>query len=157
MDERKRIKVLSRGPIECCGFIYGPILTPYMETLSKIFKMVSANVHVVEVLEDGTEVRLTVENLKKDNSVKPVEESKVEEPVVEPTVEEEIPTEEVTHEEVESTEKDCEPEAVEVVEDEVKLETIEPETTEEVAEEKIEIRKTDEAHNRNKNKFNNRR
>ncbi len=141
-NEKKRIKVLSRGPIECCGFIYGPILTPYWETLAKIFKMVSANIHVVEVLEDGTEVKLTVENFKRDNTVTPVVEAT-------PEVVEEV-KEDIQEEVVEEVE--VEPTVVEEVEDEIKLETIEPETTEEPVVEKTETRTTDEVNNRNSNR-----
>ena len=145
MDEKKKIKILSTGPIECCGFVWGPVLTPYMETTSKIFKMISAVIHVVEVLEDGTEVRLTVENLRKDNSVEPeVKEDVIEEPKAEEVVE--VPS-------IESEQVEEVTEVTETVDD-VKLETIEV-AEEPKAEEVVEEVKpiiTDEVNNRNNNK-----
>jgi len=154
MDERKKIKILSSGPIECCGYIWGPVLTPYMELTSKIFKMISSGVHVVEVLEDGTEVKLTVENLKKDNAVTP-------EPTEEPEVIEEKPTMEdsVVEEVVEGPSIEPE-ESVEEATD-VKLEAIEPEVTEEESTEEVveEVKPvvTDEVNNRNNNRNKHRR
>lgn len=152
MNEKKKIKILSTGPIECCGFVWGPVLTPYMEDVSKIFKMISAGIHVVEVLEDGTEVKLTVENLKKDNSVVEPRPEETMDPVVEePTEEEKV--EEVSDDETPNVEVT---EVTETVDD-VKLETItvteepkEEEKVEEVSETKTIV--TDEVNNRNNNR-----
>jgi len=63
----KNIKILSRTPIRAKGGIYGPILTPYTEKTSIIFAMITQGVDVVEVLKDGTEVKLTTINFDKDN------------------------------------------------------------------------------------------
>lgn len=96
--ETKKIKILTSGVIECKGFIYGPVLTPYQETVDTIFTMVSRGIEVVEVLDDGTEVQLSTKNFDtlnstevtkpKQENVKPivstkpvVEESVIEEPV----------------------------------------------------------------------------
>lgn len=66
----KKIKVLSRKPIYAKGGVYGPILTPYSETIENIFAMLRDRVKVVEVLEDGREVELTFANYKKVNDGK---------------------------------------------------------------------------------------
>lgn len=65
---KKRIKILTRGPIRAKNFINGPVLTPYFEEIANIFTMVSQGVHVVEVCDDRTEVRLTIDNINEDNS-----------------------------------------------------------------------------------------
>ena len=85
---KKRIKILTRGPIRIKGFINGPVLTPYFEDIAVIFAMLSAGVKIVEVCEDGTEIPLTTNNFA-DNNTKKEEEVA---PVVEP-IAEEIPVE----------------------------------------------------------------
>ena len=65
---KKRIKILTRGPIRVKGFINGPVLTPYFEDISTIFAMISQGIHVVEVCDDRTEIRLTTSNITDDNS-----------------------------------------------------------------------------------------
>lgn len=100
----KKIKILTSGPIRAKGLIYGPVLTPYMETEDNIFTLLAAGVKVVEVLPDKTEVELTLSNFRADNSVKPVPtvEPVVEpEPVQEPVVEE-APVEETVEVTVET-------------------------------------------------------
>ena len=96
---KKRIKILTRGAIRVRGFINGPVLTPYYEDISTIFAMVSEGIHIVEVCEDGTEIRLTSSNFAEDNN-KPVKEHIDE--VIEPVHAEEIQeiTEEVNEIEV---------------------------------------------------------
>ena len=66
--DKKRIKILTKGPIRVKGFINGPVLTPYFEDISTIFAMVSQGVHIVEVCDDKTEIRLNVNNVTEDNS-----------------------------------------------------------------------------------------
>lgn len=65
---KKRIKILTTGAITVKGFINGPVLTPYWEDTATIFSMVSKGIHVVEVCDDGSEVRLTLNNFADDNS-----------------------------------------------------------------------------------------
>jgi len=148
---KKRIKILTKGIITVKGFIYGPVLTPYNEDLDTIFKMLSTGVEVVEVLDDGTEVKLDMMNFNADNVVKDekkttsrrshqAEDNKPSEPVVEPTVEEvkeEAPAveETVTEETAELTTEEVEP-VVEPTVEEVKEEApaVEETVTEETAE-----------------------
>ena len=66
-EKLKRIKILTSGPIPSRGNIYGPVLTPFYEPVSSIFKFVASGIDVVEVLSDGSEVKLTVSNYKNDN------------------------------------------------------------------------------------------
>ena len=68
MATHKRIKILTHGPIRVKGFINGPVLTPYLEDINTIFSMVSQGVHVVEVCNDKTEIRLTANNITEDNT-----------------------------------------------------------------------------------------
>ena len=82
-EKVKRIKILTPGPIPSRGNIYGPVLTPFYETLSSIFRFVASGVDVVEVLSDGTEVKLTVSNYKNDNEVTKINEEKVNNEVTE--------------------------------------------------------------------------
>ena len=65
---KKRIKILTRGPIRVKGFINGPVLTPYFEDISVIFAMISQGIHVVEVCDDKAEIKLTTNNVAEDNS-----------------------------------------------------------------------------------------
>lgn len=65
---KKRIKILTRGIIKVRGGrMNGPVLTPYFEDTDEIFKLISAGVKVIEVV-DGEEVPLTVSNIHTDNS-----------------------------------------------------------------------------------------
>jgi len=79
----KLIKIKSNGPIYAKGGVYGPIETPYAEDLGTVFRMLSAGVKIVEVLEDGTEVVLTVSNFDKNNA--PKKEEKAQEPAKDQT------------------------------------------------------------------------
>ncbi|NNV04723.1 hypothetical protein, partial [Brevibacillus sp. MCWH] len=67
---KKRIIIPQSGPIFPKGGVYGPIETPYMEDVRTISVLLLNNYKVVEVLEDGTKVPLTLQNFDKDNSVK---------------------------------------------------------------------------------------
>ena len=81
--EKKRIKVTSRGMVVTSrGRIRTPI-GPYIENVRNILAMITRNnATVVEVLPDGKEVTLTIQNFDKDNSNAPAEEKT---PVQEPT------------------------------------------------------------------------
>ena len=76
-EATKRIKILTSGHIPSKGNIYGPVLTPYRETLSSIFGFLAAGVEVVEVLSNGQEVPLTIANYKLNNE--PVQKQSIEE------------------------------------------------------------------------------
>lgn len=89
----KKIKILTSGPIRAKGLIYGPVLTPFMETEDNIFTLLAAGVRVVEVLPDKTEVELTLSNFRADNTPKAapvVEPEPVQEPVVDEVPEETV-------------------------------------------------------------------
>ena len=81
--EKKKIKVTSRGMvITSRGRVRTPI-GPYLENVKNILAMITRNnATVVEVLPDGKEVTLTIQNFDKDNSKAPAEEKT---PVQEPT------------------------------------------------------------------------
>ena len=68
----KRIVVKSRGKVLTSrGMCISPIARPYNEKLETIMLMISRyRADVYEVLDDGTEVKLTIQNFDKDNSVK---------------------------------------------------------------------------------------
>ena len=81
--DKKKIKVISRGMvITSRGRVRTPI-GPYLENVKNILAMITRNnATVVEVLPDGKEVTLTIQNFDKDNSKAPAEENV---PVQEPT------------------------------------------------------------------------
>ena len=74
--EKKKIKVTSRGMvITSRGRVRTPI-GPYLENVKNILAMITRNnATVVEVLPDGKEVTLTIQNFDKDNSNAPAEEN----------------------------------------------------------------------------------
>lgn len=59
---KKRIKILSTGPIWEKAGVMGPILTPYKEDVATIIKLLSDGIKVNEVLNNGKEVPLTFMN-----------------------------------------------------------------------------------------------
>ena len=138
MNDKKRIKILSTGILPVIGFINGPILTPYYESVQTIYQMVLKGIEIVEVLPDGTEVKLTHANVMTDNTKKQEKkvskQSKVKDPVVEEVKEnpvEDIPTVVVTEDPVKDTATDekttDQPTVEEVKEDVVEEKTAEPE------------------------------
>jgi len=64
---KKRIKILTTGVIKVKGYINGPVLTPYYETIDDIIKLLIAGIKVVEVLDDGSEVALNLNNVSSSN------------------------------------------------------------------------------------------
>lgn len=68
--DTKLIKVNDRGMIYTSrGMVRGPITVPYLEKFDAILLMVTRFNHdVVEVLKDGSEVKLTVHNFNLDNN-----------------------------------------------------------------------------------------
>lgn len=115
----KKIKILTHGILPMNGFICGPILTPYNESIDTIHEMVSKGIEVVEVTEDGSEVKLTRTNIsdnkkpaqqKSKQKEKPVVEEKVVEKVSEvvedvPENKEEVPEEEKKEPEINEKER----------------------------------------------------
>ena len=61
----KTITIPHTGPIYAKGGVYGPITTPYREDVQTIGAMLLGRIKVNEVLEDGTEVELTLAGLTK--------------------------------------------------------------------------------------------
>lgn len=93
MKDHKYIKVLSRGYVTTNrGRAFTPITRAFKECTKNIFTMITVDkATVVEVLSDGTEIKLTPQNFDKDN------EPHVAQPVVQakaPVVEESTPTDE---------------------------------------------------------------
>lgn len=68
---KKRIKITNRGHVLTSrGMARTPIDRPYNEYIESILILITRyNANVVEVLPDGTEIPLTIENYATDNSV----------------------------------------------------------------------------------------
>lgn len=59
---KKKIKILSRGPIWEKAGVMGPILTPFVESIDAIIRLLADGIELVEVLDNGKEVPLTFMN-----------------------------------------------------------------------------------------------
>lgn len=59
----KKIIITTEGYIESKK-VYGPVLSPYMETSKEIMKMLARGVKVLEVLPDGEHKALSVSDLR---------------------------------------------------------------------------------------------
>lgn len=79
-EDTKMIKILSEKHVYSKGGIYGPVLTPFRETVANIFLMLLENIELSEVLPDGKEVKVTFQNFNKVN-IADVEEDDEEEEV----------------------------------------------------------------------------
>ena len=90
--KQKKIIVKSVGTINILGGVTGPILKPFIRDTKTIMHLVNTNCDVYEILEDGTELKLTMRNYETDNSSAVAKAAKVEEPKKEETK----ATEEVT-------------------------------------------------------------
>ena len=88
-EDTKMIKILSEKHVYSKGGIYGPVLTPFRETVANIFLMLLENIELSEVLPDGKEVKVTFQNFNKVN-VAEVEEDDEEARPVEVRVEESV-------------------------------------------------------------------
>lgn len=66
--DKKRIKVITNSPIRAKGWVYGPILNPYVENVKVIFAMLSEGHKIIEVLPNGEEIQLDSRNFDKDNT-----------------------------------------------------------------------------------------
>lgn len=89
----KKIKINNRGIFSTSrGRFFGP-LGPYVEKVDNITVMIAREkANITEVLDDGTEVQLTIQNVSKDNSVKvDAKPTKPVEPIVTPKPEETKP------------------------------------------------------------------
>ena len=80
VKKHKRIKITSRGLVFTSrGRCITPIFRPYVENCETILQMLTRdNATIVEVLDSGEEIKLTVQNFASDNSSKQVDEVKVE-------------------------------------------------------------------------------
>lgn len=82
----KKVRIPSAGILNALGGISGPINTPSFLGIKYIENLLVSGKEVIEVLEDGTEIKLDFNNYNKDNSkmAKELKEKVVvkEEPVV---------------------------------------------------------------------------
>lgn len=62
----KKIVINTAGPISLKSGIYGPILTPYKERIETVVALVTHGYNVLEVLENGEQVKLTLQNVNKN-------------------------------------------------------------------------------------------
>lgn len=69
--DKKNVIIKDMGPITVLGNISGPILKPFPVKVSDLLHLVVTKYHVFEVLSDGKEVRLTVDNYNKSNKPEP--------------------------------------------------------------------------------------
>lgn len=60
--DKKRIRIPYNGPILPKGGIYGPIQVPYLEDVSLIGTMLLNHIPIIEVLDNGQEETLTLQN-----------------------------------------------------------------------------------------------
>lgn len=67
--KEKKIIVKSVGTINILGGVTGPILKPFIRDTKTIMHLVNTNCDVYEVLNDGTQVKLTMRNFETDNNV----------------------------------------------------------------------------------------
>ena len=135
-EATKRIKILTSGHIPSKGNIYGPVLTPYRETISSIFGFIAAGVEVVEVLSNGQEVPLTVANYKLNN-----------EPVHVNSGEEHTNNGEVNTQETEKDETPIDPETTSTVDE---TETAENEEEPVIVQDTVDAVPAPEKHNKKK-------
>lgn len=160
---RKPIKVLDRKMVLTSrGLVRGPILRPYQEKVDAIFTMLSRyDANIVEVLPSGEEIKLTLQNFNKDNSVEsqeviPTVEVRKSEPerVIEPTqaIDAHMSRKErkrLEHERRIKEEKEAQISKQEEVKEEVTTEEIKDETStqevnEEISQDIVDITKTNE-------------
>lgn len=80
-EDTKMIKILSEKHVYSKGGIYGPVLTPFRESVANIFLMLLENVKLSEVLANGKEVELTFQNFNTVNTAEDVEEEDEDEEV----------------------------------------------------------------------------
>ena len=85
MKDTKMIRVTSRGFVTTSrGRVISPILSPYRESVSRIWSMLTVDrADIEEKLPDGTFLKLNAQNFDKDNYVKKevkVETAPIEEP-----------------------------------------------------------------------------
>lgn len=67
-EDTKMIKILSEKHVYSKGGIFGPVLTPFRESVANIFLMLLENIELSEVLADGKEVKLTFQNFNTVNT-----------------------------------------------------------------------------------------
>ena len=72
--QKKSIRIPGGGPIWEKGGLIGPINTPYSEDIKTIASMLMSGRQVIEVLNNNTEMNLTLHNYDKDNNPITIEE-----------------------------------------------------------------------------------
>ena len=66
----KMIKIPYNGPIMPLGGVYGPINSPFKQEVNEISALIMKGYPIIEVLNNGSEVNLTLSNFDKDNNPK---------------------------------------------------------------------------------------
>ena len=59
---KKKIVIKSKGPIRLKGNIQGPVEIPYYEKVETICNMIMDGLKVYEILNDNSEIKLTLSN-----------------------------------------------------------------------------------------------
>ena len=67
--KEKKIIVKSVGTINILGGVTGPILKPFIRDTKTIMHLVNTNCEVYEILNDGSQLKLTMRNYETDNNV----------------------------------------------------------------------------------------
>lgn len=126
--DTKMIRVVSRGFVNTSrGRVISPIITPYKESVNRIWSMLTVDrADVEEKLPDGSFIKLNIQNYDKDNTIKADVATGAPSSVVEPPKEPEVPENNQTPVEEQKVEVPAE----EKVEEPKKEET--PEVPEEV-------------------------
>lgn len=113
---KKFIIIKSSGHIHALGGVVGPVNTPFLCSIQKIFNMINTGIEVYEVLEDKSQLLVTLDNYNLDNSLSSQIETKSDKKVasasasVKEEPKEEVKEEEVIEETVEETEEEVETE-----------------------------------------------
>lgn len=113
---KKFIIIKSSGHIHALGGVVGPVNTPFLCSIQKIFNMINTGIEVYEVLEDKSQLLVTLDNYNLDNSLSSQIETKSDKKVVSASAsvkeepKEEVKEEEVIEETVEETEEEVETE-----------------------------------------------
>lgn len=137
--DTKMIRVVSRGFVNTSrGRVISPIITPYKESINRIWSMLTIDrADVEEKLPDGSFIKLNIQNYDRDNTIKADVASGAPSSVVEPPKEPKVPENNQTpveeqKVEVPAEEKVEEPKKEETPEVSEEVEPVEP-TSEEVS------------------------
>ena len=145
MEKTKKIIIKHIGPIAVMNSIQGPILQPFEAKVTDIMHLVVTGYKTYEVLSDGTQVRLTLDNYNKNNNNKKFEGKRPAKPV------ETVESKEVKEENQKIEDKDNE-----VVEEDIEQDSDEVVESSENVEEKHHNNNNNRNHNNNYKKNKNR-